>query len=1315
MLLEYLASKDPGLNLQQLVATLREPMNPRRLEEAWRRVTARHGALRTRFVWADLDAPRQEELEEVDLPLACEDWRHLAPSVQAERLREFLRADRERGLALDQAPLHRVTLFRLGPEHHEMVWTFHHAIADGRSCTRVLEEVFTTYEALGRGLAWEPAPGPAFATHLAWLSERDLDADEEFWRRQLAGLAAPTSLVRESSRVAVGPPKETQEESVVLPTEWVARLESLAAATGTTLNTLILGAWALLLHRYGGDREVVVGVVRAGRRGGVPDADRMVGVLINTVPFRVRIDPDETLKPWLRRLREQWLALREHEHTPLSKIREWTNAGSRHALFETVLVFEHRSRTEELQRLGGSWRNRSFRTHQKPSVPLVLSANGGGAAVLRADYDPRYFDPPGIRRRLGHLANLLEGMTRDPGVRLRDLPFLAPDERHRLLVEWNHAPADYPRDRGVPDLFAEVVEGAPEAVALVFEGGEMTYAELNARANRLARLLRTRGVEPDQLVGLCAERSPETVVAILAILKAGGAYLPLDPRLPAARLEFLLRDSRTPLVLVQRRFRAVLEEPITGPARPAVLVLEDLAESTAGLESSNPPSVTRPRDLAYAMFTSGTTGVPKGVLVPHLGIVRLVARPDYVRLGSDEVLLLFAPLSFDASTFEIWGALLHGARLVIAPPDLLDVRELGALLRRHGVTTLWLTSALFRQVIEQAPEALHGVRQLLSGGDVLPPDAVARYFELPNHGRLVNGYGPTENTTFTCCHAMDHAPEPGRPIPIGRPIAGTYVRLLDTHGQLVPVGVPGLLHTGGDGLARGYLNRPELTAERFGPDPYASSPDARLYRTGDLARYLPDGTLEFLGRLDHQVKIRGFRVEPEEIETVLGRHPGVAQAAVIVRRAETGDAQLHAFVVGSPGSTRPAPAELRAHLTARLPAYMVPSGFTILADLPLSPTGKVDRQALERQARAEILSGAGFVAPRTDPERAVAAVWQTLLQRPRVGMRDHFFELGGHSLHAITLASRLHHALGYPPPVHLVFRFPVLADFVAALDAVHPLPPTVTALKRGSRTPPLFFVHPVGGQVLPYLGLADQLHPDETFLALEHPELRTPEYTPRTVEELARLHGEAILAIQSKGPYLLGGWSMGGVLAFEIARQFQATGRTVTFLGLLDSVVPAAAPAAVRSPFERELEYFLQIHGVPASARAAGLALVRGLPPHRALETLHAGMRREGHLPAAMPFEFWMRLHAIYTDLRSALHRYRPARDYRGSLTLYRCLERPEAATRSAYWERLGTGGLVIRDMPGNHDTLLHPPHLEVLARELQSRLDAAREGQPRG
>ena len=1043
MLFHSLYAPQSGMYVQQLICGLHEDLQVAAFERAWRRVVALHTALRTRFRWDGSTEPCQEVQREVSLPWDYHDWRGASTGQQDNRLEAFLEADRRRGFVLSEAPLMRLALFRMSEGHYQLVWTSHHALLDGRSRLVLLKELFALYEAFCRGRDLQLQPPRPNRDYIDLIRQQDLRAAESFWRSRLGGFPAPTPLGVD--RVRDTQPGEEEgygKQSVQLSETLTSALRSLAHHH-LTPNTLLQGAWALLLNRYSGEEEVVFGATRAWDRSTLDGAESMVGLFINTLPMRVRVSPEGLLLPWLKELRAQWKALQSYEHTPLVTVQGWSDIPPGEPLFGSLVVFENYLLDSALRAQGGSWENRDFRLLGPTNYPLTVTGYLAPKFLLEIAYERRRFNDATITRMLGHLQMLLQAMVADPEQRLADLSLVTDQERRQLLVEWNDTAADYPQCQCIHQLFEAQVEQTPEAIAVVFAHEQVTYGELNRRANQLAHHLRALGVGPEVLVGLCVERSPEMVVGLLGILKAGGAYVPLDPAYPRERLAFMLKDTQVPVLLTQGRLLEGLPED-----RPRVVCLDTDWKAISLEGEENLITAVTAENLAYVTYTSGSTGTPKGVAIPHRGVARLLFGVDYVHLDATETFLQLAPISFDASTFEVWGALLHGARLALFPERVLTSKDLSRLIKQQGVSTLWLTASLFNAVIDEAPEALSGVRQLITGGEALSVAHVQRALALLPATQIINGYGPTESTTFACCfHIPKRLDKTVSSIPLGRPIANTEVYLLDSSLCPVPVGVPGELYIGGAGLARGYLNRPELTAEKFIPNPFSVEPGARLYKTGDLARYRPDGNIEFLGRIDHQVKIRGFRIELGEVEAVLGRCPAVQDSVVLAREDVPGEKRLVAYVVPEQEQI-PTVSELYGFLQANLPAYMVPSAFVLLDALPLMPSGKVDRRALPapEQVRPEL--GEAFKAPRTPVEEVLAGIWADVLGLEQVGIHDNFFELGGHSLLAMQIISRVCRTFKVELPLRALFATPTVAGLADGLE-------TTGRAKQGLQTPPI--------------------------------------------------------------------------------------------------------------------------------------------------------------------------------------------------------------------------------------------------------------------
>jgi amino acid adenylation domain-containing protein len=1008
----------------------------------------------------------------------------------------------------------------------------------------------------------------------------------------------------------------------------------------------------------------------------------------------------------LARVRESALGAYTHQDLPFEKLVEELAPSrdmSRNPLFQVMFVLQNAPGSTlalegvQVSRVPFEGRNAKF------DLSLAVRETAEG---LRAswEFSTDLFEAPTIERMARHFERLLEGIVADPDQRIGQLPLLTAAERHQLLVEWNDTKSVYPAC-AVPEVFEGQVERAPEAVALLYEGRQLTYRELNRRANRVAHRLRALGVGPDTLVAVCMERSLDMVIACLGILKAGGAYVPLDPAYPTERLAFMLADSGVAALLTRRVHLERLPERLV-----STICVDADADALERESQENPAWTAGPGNIAYVMYTSGSTGLPKGVAIPHRSILRLLFGVSYARLGPNETVLHASSPSFDSTTFELWGPLLHGGRCVLLSGRVPTPNALRDVIEQHGVTTIWLTGSLFNSIADAAPEALRGVQQLLVGGEALSVPHVRRVAEALPSTQIINGYGPTEATTFACCYHLPGPPEAdATSIPIGRPISNTRVYVLDRHRHPVPIGVPGELWIAGDGLARGYVGRPELTAERFVVQRLSPTLEERLYRTGDLVRWLGDGTLEFLGRLDDQVKVRGFRVELGEIEVTLARHPQVRESVVVARRAPDGEKGLVAYVVGDgPVESR----DLREFLRGKLPEYMVPTAFVVVDRLPLSANGKVDRRALpEPEGRAELVHAP--VEPRDELERQLVRIWQDILSVSPVGTRDSFFDLGGHSLLAVRMFARLEKKLGATLPLATLFEAPTIEGLAALIrKSTRPVSErSMVAIQPAGSRPPVFGMPGVGGTVLNYHALARLLGPDQPFYGLQSRGLDGLEEPLTRIEDITAEFLREIREVQPDGPYYLVGMCMGGVVAYEMAQQLRAVGQQIGLLALLETWAPQMSSAhrlrrGARMPavfgfvarrFRLYVETLARLRSRERLRYLLGrLRLLKDIVVQR---DLFRGARGE------------LYLYAVTRANLLAFQQYEP-RVYPGPVVLFRAEGRKvvPAADRRLAWRDLVTGGLQVYSAPGDDSGLmLQEPHVRVLAAQLKMCIERAR------
>ncbi len=1294
---------------------LRGPLDVGALEQSLNEILRRQEALRTTFAIED-EHPVQVIAAAQVLTLPVIDLQDLS---ETERESQTLRVATEEGegpFDLGRGPLLRAKLLRLGEEEHVLLLTIHHIVCDGWSVEVLFRELAVLYQAFSTG---SPSPLPDLPFQYAdfaqwqreWLTGEVLEKQLSYWKQQLQGAPALLELPTDRARPAAQTFRGARY-SLMLSKALAERLNALSRREGVTRFMTLLTAFQMLLSRYTGQEDILVGCPIAGRNR--QETEGLIGFFVNTLVLRTDLSGDPTFRQLLGRVREVALGAYSHQDLPFEKLVEELQPArtlSHTPLFQVIFSLQNAStQTRQLPGLTMTPLRVDRGTSQFDLI-LDMAEKAEGLSCLFT-FSTALFDAATIARMGGHFRTLLEGIVVNPDQRLSELSLLTEAERHQLFVEWNGTKSDYPRSKCIHQLFEAQVERTPEVVAVEFEGERLTYRELNRRANQLAHHLRGLGVGPDVLVGVCVERSLEMVVGLLGILKAGGAYLPLDPGYPKERLAFMLQDANVSLLLTQQRPVESLSEH-----RARVVCLDTGWDGMAQASEENLCSGVTTDNLAYVIYTSGSTGRPKGVSVPHRAVNRLVLNTNYVALDSSDRVAQASNACFDAATFEIWGALLHGARLVGVSKDVaLSPREFAALLREKEISVLFLTTDLLNQFVSELPGAFHSVRHLLFGGSAVDPRWIR---ELLKHGpprRLLHVYGPTESTTFTSWHLVQDVPEEATTIPIGRAIGNTQIYLLDRHLNPLPVGVPGELHIGGDGLAREYLNRPELTAEKFIPNPFSEEPGARLYKTGDLARYRPDGSIEFLGRLDDQVKIRGFRVEPGEIEAVLNGHSGVREAVVVAREDAPGEKRLVAYVVPE-SKERPLLGQLRAHLQQRLPEYMVPSGFVLLEALPLLPSGKVNRHELPAPDRTRPELERRYVAPRDTLERQLTEIWERVIGVHPIGARDNFFELGGHSLLAVRLFVQIEKFIGKKLPLATVFQAPTVEQLAGKLREEGWAEPwsSLVLMQGGGKRPPFFCVPGVGGNILGLYDLARHLGPDQPVYGLQAQGLDGKQEPHTRVEDMAAHYIKEIGAVLPEGPFLLGGASFGGKVAFEMARQLHAAGHKVALVALFDTFGRGSLGSL---PKMTVLRHRLKNYRIRIAFHMRNLLYQseRRTYIRKKSRTL---MRRIRSRIWQIIFKSYQRMaRPLPRALRNvreagylASKEYRP-KIYPGRVTLFRAGVRSiaGAADYEMGWGKLANGGVDVREVPGDHVNMLVEPHVQILAQQLRDCIDRAME-----
>ncbi|MEM9803639.1 MAG: amino acid adenylation domain-containing protein [Cyanobacteria bacterium P01_D01_bin.56] len=1024
MLFHSAYAADSGIYIGQYQLTLDNTVNWDAFKQAWQQLIDTHNVLRTCFV-LQRDQPLQVVLKQVTLPWQYYDWQSLSKKEQQNQLQNWLNRDRKTGFDATKAPLIRCTLIALDDQNYQFIWTHHHALLDGWSLPILFQDLLKYYESNLQGQPLSPSKRYPYQNYVTWLQKQDKASAKTYWEQRLSGFHHPTNLpfqTTSSSDHRQTLKRNTKQYRYSISTELTASIQIWLRKQRLSLATLIYGVWGSLLGRYSGESDVVFGIIVSGRSSSLIGIETMVGLFINALPFRVTFAPDQTTISLLKQIQQDFQDLQSHGYLSIVELHRLSELSSRDSLFNTLVVVENYPVDKKLTHDQQILPVKAFVAHEQDNYQLSLSIAPGEQLSLQFSYDSELYTEKAIERIAGHFETLLQGIiTGNDSIRVSQLPLLTDSERQQLLVSWNDTTVEYSQTLCLHQLFEAQVRRTPNTVAVVFGSQQLTYRDLNSRSNQLAYYLQQAGVGPETTVGICVERSIEMVVAILGILKTGGTYVPLDPNYPQERLNLMVEDAQLTILLTQTHLAELLPQE----AVKIVKLDQDFASVSHG-QHGNLSTAVSEDSLAYVIYTSGSTGTPKGVCVSHRSVVRLVKNPNYVDISNQDTFLQLASVSFDAATFEIWGALINGASLVIYPKPLLSLDTLASVLETHQVSILWLTAGLFHMIVDEQLSMLSPVKQLLAGGDILSPQHIQKVLKTFPKCRLINGYGPTENTTFTCCYTVPTVTAEQRNIPIGKPINETQTYVLDKYLQLVPVGVPGELYIGGAGLAKGYLNQPKLTADKFIENPYGSG---RLYKTGDRVRYLTDGNIEFLGRIDFQVKIRGFRLELGEIEAILSQVETVNQAVVIARDNIASDKCLVAYVSGDKNLDAQT---LQEHLQTKLPDYMVPSAFVVLDELPLTPNGKVDRKALPDPTLGQTRT-TPWIAPQTERQVLIAKLIAKVLSLSveQVGLHDNFFELGGHSLLATQLATRFRQVLELDLPLHQLFNSPT----VTALDA----------------------------------------------------------------------------------------------------------------------------------------------------------------------------------------------------------------------------------------------------------------------------------------
>ena len=1311
MVFHSLSQPHSGIYLEQIIGNFRESLDVEAFCQSWQQVMKRHPSLRTSFDWSNSQQMFQFFHEDVSLPFSQQDWQGLSSKEQKEKLDFYLQQDRYNGFDLQQPPLMRLALFQLGEAHYQLVWTVHHSIIDGRSFVVVLQEVFGIYEFVCNNEALNLPEARPYQDYIEHRSKLNVADARQYWQDLLAGFSEPNQILlpsplkKESAECSeyVSLPTSTckyQTQKLKLSETTTATLKSLAEAEEITLNTLLQGAWALLLARYGNTNDVVFVATRACHKSVVADTENMVGLLINTVPVRVQLNIKTLVLPWLQDLRSQWVRLRDYENTPFEVINDSSELLPGMTLFNSLVIYDHGDLNTTLQSLGGNWGQREFELIDFVDMPLTLRGYGGKELQLSLTYDTEKFSTPGIARMLDSVQVILESFAHNcADMTLGEVPYLSEGEKKLLLEDFPQTEIiNSHRDKTYPELFVSQVNKTPEAVAVIHEGNQLTYEELNSQSNQLAHYLGKLGITPDTIVGVFLERSMVTTIAYLGILKAGGAYLPLDVNYPQERLSYMVTDSCTGVILTQS---SLLDK--IPPNNAQVISLDTEWAKIAQESSTNPELKITPENLAYVIYTSGSTGKPKGVMIVHKGMVNHnLAMVNRSAIQPRDVVLQFSSLSFDIAIKEIFPTWLQGATLVLRPENLLTVTNLLQFLEENQITILSLPTGFWHEMVRSMANLQYtlpeSVRLVIVGGEKSHKSSYQTWVSMVGENRRwLNTYGPTEITVSATSYEPGSAPHNHKlltEIPIGRPLTNVKVYILNSQLQPVPLGVPGELYIGGDGVARGYLYRPELTQERFINSPF--SPEKKLYQTGDLVRYLEDGYIEYLGRIDNQVKLHGFRIELGEIEAFLTKHFDIQEALVIIREDSPGEKRMCAYLVSN-SLQKDNLQEIRNSLGKELPKYMIPADFVFLETLPLTHNGKVNRRALPVPSQEKLAEDNEIVLPQDELELRLVKIWEKVLGVKHLSVTDDFFDLGGSSLLAVRLFAQIQQHFGQSISLARLFQFPTVKGLASLLrqDNHNLKPSALVLLNPGKQKTPLFFINSIGyaqklaqhlKQDLPLHGLSI-FGLTDSFSPAELPKL--------TLQEIAKLFIEDIQSVQPEPPYRLVTYCGDTRLTWEIAQQLSSQNKEVSFLGFIDFFWGYGEQNMLAFHLNNFRKFGLHYLVEKTSRRFTSFNEKRLL--------IHKKMSVKGNEVVDELSSKTVRDIKFLEHFHRASNTYVPG-SYSGKINLFLSSELRDRKLPKL--TNLATGGMEIQEIPGYHHSIFSEPHIKVLGEKLNLGLE---------
>lgn len=1263
------------------------------LKQAWQLLMKRHSALRTYFAWENIDEPIQVVQETINLPWVTYDWTINNNVSEQERLDNFLKADRQAGFDLGSAPLLRVIAIKLLKDQYYIITTLHHILLDGWSLPILFNELDILYHAIEsnqKPLLQSVVP---YKTYIEWQQRQDLISAEKFWRKYLKDFTTPTEFIITHEYNKQAQKKihiDFATDEIVLTKNFSEHIKQFCQKEQLTLNTFFQGMWALILNRYSQTDDILFGVTLTNRSSEIRDSNQIIGLLINTLPFRINLMKTSSVRDFLAQIQENFLQVAHYHYTPLFEIQRWSHLVDGNPLFNTLFVFENYPVIEQKNQLIKFEDIQIIDPTHYPLTCFVIPDKKTGQITIRLAYDRDSISAKNIKSLLGHLHTLLMGMIKSPQHSIHSLNILAPSEYQQIMVAWNKTRVDYPNPCTVTQLFEEQVEKTPDNIALIFGDQQLTYNQVNQRANQLAHYLCKKSACQNRLIVICLQRSLEMAISILGVLKAGAAYVPIDPEFPKERIHTLLLDSNPLLVIsyssLDYKFKGIInKEKVIFIDQPSNLNTEPLNNKVISSNLNAP---------IYVIYTSGSTGKPKGVINTHLGLAnRLRWMQATYLLTETDCILQKTPFTFDVSFWEFLWPLIAGAKLVIAKPDgHKDKDYLKDIIIKQKVTTIHFVPSMLEEFLKQPNlSQCSSLKRVICSGETLTSPIREKFYHKLPKVKLYNLYGPTEAsidvTAYDCSNELEQ-----KIISIGKPIANVNIFILDRYLNPVPIGIKGELHIGGVALAKGYINQPELTREKFITNPFDPVLNKKLYKTGDLARWLPDGNIEYMGRNDNQVKLRGFRIELGEIEQRLLKYPDIRQAAVIIKKQEA-TKQLVAYLVLKEKQTLDRE-KLRIFLSETLLSYMIPAIFVPIDRLPHTLSGKIDRKALEARklSSSEFQNHTSYVAPQTENEQKLAHIWSVILAIPKIGIKDNFFDCGGHSLLALQILGKISDEFGVSLNVRALLDAPTIAELILLIEAKkreqlvfnsarlvnrsQDKYNCLIALQPNGNKLPFFLIHPVGGTVFWYTSIPNYLGANRPVYAIQDPGIETEVIPFQNMEEMASYYIKMIRSIHPEGPYLIGGASAGGNISVEMAFQLKTMGYQVAFVGLFDAWVPYPNLLLNQEFFEGNMR--------------------------RQYNVMHEKFLAKGILRAEMLLQLqWHRLR-MYSQYQT------PRIDFK--CTLFKAIDTipiyQSVEDQFNHWEYYSTWPIERYLVPGDHETMFQEPNIAILGQKLKKCID---------